>query len=65
MWQNALTGNWRTTLVGWGLGALTYLTNNGTSFPANRREWGAAGVSFLMGILGTLAKDSAVGSQAK
>jgi len=61
---NAFTGNWQTTAAGFALAFVVYLTQNGTSFPTTKQEWGNAAIAAGLAALGLAAKDSNVGSKA-
>lgn len=52
--KNAILNNWKTSLIGWGVGALTLLGSQIQTGSIDWKEWGLA-IGF--GLLGTVAKD--------
>jgi hypothetical protein len=54
--------NWRTTAAGWLLGALLWWQGNGFKVPQTHHDWAATIGAAAIVVLGTLAKDGAVGS---
>ncbi len=54
--MNAVVGNWKTSLLGFLLGTLTYAQSVGGKFPTSKQEWMAFGVSAALAGLGIAAK---------
>lgn len=52
--KNTIFSSWKTSLIGWGVGALTLL---GAQAQAGHIDWQTWGVSIGLGLLGTLSKD--------
>ena len=62
-WKNALFGNWQTTVAGIILAIVNQITQNGTTFPSTRQEWGTTLTSIGMVAMGVVAKSANVGSK--
>lgn len=52
-----------TTIIGFLLGAATYLSTTGMKFPETKGEWGSLLVGVLMAGMGVVAKDATTGSK--
>lgn len=55
-------GNYRTTILGFALGVLTYWGSVGAKLPSTPEEWFAFAVSSALAGFGVVAKDASTGS---
>lgn len=62
--MNAILGNWKTTLFGFGAAVLMYFTQIEGGLPATKEEWGKALIAACIAAWGAVSKDASTGSKA-